>query len=249
MAWMNLLDDAALVAVTDRRVFSPEEFGALETAQQLVSQCRAWCEAQQAKGTARAQAQERLGYQQGQERAAHEAARRLLEFERSHAQAAGERQRELADLVMVVLERLAPELAEGRLIRTLARQAVEHSRHASRLLLKVHPECVLHVEAEIDMLRHACAWLDSIEVIGVDGMRLDECLLESPHGFVNASWQTQIGAIRSLIDALVADTPANVHQPAPPSIDDGAGVPAATALPADSAKPVKSPRTRAAAAR
>jgi flagellar biosynthesis/type III secretory pathway protein FliH len=209
MAWMNLLDDADLAAATDRRVFSPEEFGALETAQQLVTQCRAWCEAQQAKSTARAQAQERLGFRQGQERAAHEGARRLLEFERSHAQAAGERQRELADLVMLVLERLAPELAEGRLIRTLARQAVEHSRHASRLLLKVHPDCVEPVEAEIGTLRHTCAWLESIEVVGVDGMRLDECLLESPHGFVNASWPTQIGAIRSLIDGLVAEMPAH----------------------------------------
>jgi type III secretion protein L len=222
MAWMNLLDGTDLAAASDRRVFSPEEFGALETAQQLVTQCRAWCEAQQARSHARAQAQERLGYRQGLVRAAQEGAQRLLEFERSHAQAAGERQRELADLVIVVLERLAPELAEGRLIRTLARRAVEHSRHASRVLLKVHPDCVEPVEAEIGTLRHACAWLDSIDVIGVEGMRLDECLLESPHGFVNASWPAQIRAIRSLIDALAAEVPAQLHRPADASFDDGA---------------------------
>ena len=48
----------------------------------------------------------------------------------------------------------------------------------------------------------SCAWLDSVEVVGVDGMQPDECLLESPHGFVNASWQTQLSAIRSLMARL-----------------------------------------------
>lgn len=206
MALVNAFESSGLWIASDRRVLSPEEFGALQTAQHMLTQCRAHCDALVAQGEARMRQQERLGHQQGLERAAREGAQRLLEFERSHALTLAQQQRELAELVMVVLERLAPALGPGELIRVLARQAVEHARHASRALLKVHPACVDDVERELENMRRSCAWLESIEVVGVDGMQLDECLLESPHGFVNASWQTQLGAIRSLMAGLDSDT-------------------------------------------
>ena len=201
MALVNSFCSSLSVA-SDRRVLSPEELGALQTAEQMLAQCQAHCDAQQTQGAARVREQERLGYQQGLERAALEGAQRLLDFERSRALAQASQQRELADLVMVVLERLAPALGSGELIRMLARQAVEHARHASRALLKVHPACVDDVELELEEMRRSCAWLESVEVVGVDGMQPDECLLESPHGFVNASWQTQLSAIRSLMARL-----------------------------------------------
>jgi type III secretion protein L len=223
MALVNSFDGSGLWVAGERRVLSPEEFGALQTAQHMLTQCRDHCDAQEAQGAARIHQQERLGYQQGLERAAREGAQRLLEFERSRALALAAQQSELADLVMVVLERIAPALGPGELIRVLARQAVEHARHASRALLKVHPACVDDVELELEDMRRSCAWLDSIEVVGVEGMQPDECLLESPHGFVNASWQTQLGAIRSLMDGLGGDTPAAIGED---SVDHSATPPA-----------------------
>jgi flagellar biosynthesis/type III secretory pathway protein FliH len=207
MAVVNLFQGADLWADLDARVLAPDTFAAMQTAQQMLSRCRAHCDALEAQARTHLQQQEQLGRAQGLERASAEAARRLLGFERSHAESLAQRPGELADLVMVVLERLAPALAHGELIRVLACQAVEHAAQASRVLLKVHPDCVDDVELELDELRRRCAWLDSAEVVGVEGMREDECLLESPHGFVNASWQNQLSAIRSLIDALTATPP------------------------------------------
>ena len=53
-------------------------------------------------------------------------------------------------------------------------------------------------------LRRTCPWLDSLEVLGDDGLARDDCLLESPHGFIRAHWKTQLTAVRAVLGDLAA---------------------------------------------
>jgi flagellar biosynthesis/type III secretory pathway protein FliH len=207
MTLINLFAGADLFAQTDGKVLSPAEFSALQSVQDMLAQCAVHCDALQAKTQARMAQQERRGYQRGQQRASAEHAQRILELEHAYTKAQTQQPLEVAELVMTVLEKLAPALGRGELIRALARQAVEHAQTASRVLLKVHPHCADDVEDELDALRRGCAWLDSIEVLAVDGLREDECLLESPHGFVKASWADQLKGIRAMVDGLATAKP------------------------------------------
>jgi type III secretion protein L len=131
-------------------------------------------------------------------------AARLLEYEQAQQAHWQRREQDTMALVMLVLERLGTSLAKGELIRTLVRQAVSEARQARRLLIKVHPDQVSAVEQELGPLRVSCAWLETLEVIGVPELAADDCVLESPNGFINAGWATQLAAIRQVLASTTA---------------------------------------------
>jgi type III secretion protein L len=143
----------------------------------------------------------RRGHEEGLRRGADDCVRMLLEYERSHTQAWPQRQRELIELVMLVLERIAPSLDAGALVSALAQQAVAEARQSRRVLLRVHATALAQVQRDLDGLRVQCHWLDSLQVSADDTLDPNDCVLESPHGFVNASWATQMAAVRSMLDS------------------------------------------------
>jgi type III secretion protein L len=185
-------------------VLQPDELGALLDARELLATCEAQARALTRQGIEALDEQSRRGFEQGLAQGAAAIAERLLEFEHERAEWLAGRHRQVVDLVVLVLERVAPALREGRLVRALVHQAVLEARHAPRLHVKVNPECVAAVEADLEALRRSCPWLESLEVDGVEGMAVDDCLLESPHGFIQAGWSTQLAAIRHVLDDLAA---------------------------------------------
>ncbi len=185
-------------------VLQPDDLGALLDARELLATCEVQAAALTRQGIEALDEQSRRGFEQGLEQGAAAITERLLEFEQERAEWLAGRHRQVVDLVVLVLERVAPALREGRLVRALVHQAVLEARHAPRLHIKVNPECVDAVEADLDALRRSCPWLESLEVDGVEGMSVDDCLLESPHGFVQAGWSTQLAAIRHVLEELAA---------------------------------------------
>jgi flagellar biosynthesis/type III secretory pathway protein FliH len=222
MPTLALIHPQALGAATDlgvwahsgSRVLAPEDLTSLQSAQDLLARCLAQGQALVQRAQADAAALQRQAHAQGLAQATQELQTRLWQIERSHAQAQADQQaqrpQELADLVMLVLERLAPALAPGELIRSLAQQAVAHATPSQRVVLKVHPDAVAAVQAEMQTLCQHTAWLDNVKVLAVEGMAADECLLETPHGFVSASWPKQLQAMRQLVrDALLSEAAAD----------------------------------------
>ena len=204
MTVLQLLSNDAWPVHTDDPVLSPEDLLAVQHASTLAEQCER--HSAELLQTARAQMQQEIdaGFQQGLADGSARCAARLLDYERAHHAAWQQREKDVMALVMMVVERLAPALARGELIRTLVRQAVSEARQARRLLIKVHPDHVAAVEDELASLRVACAWLETLEVIGVAELAGDDCLLESPNGFINAGWATQLAAIRQVLEGTAA---------------------------------------------
>jgi type III secretion protein L len=183
----------------DDPVLSPEDLLAVQHASTLAQQCEQ--HAQALLQTARAQMQREIdaGFASGMADGSARCAARLLEYERAQQAEWQRREQDTMALLMLVLERLGTSLAKGELVRTLVRQAVSEARQARRLLIKVHPEQVSAVEQELGPLRISCAWLETLEVIGVPELAADDCVLESPNGFINAGWTTQLAAIRQVL--------------------------------------------------
>jgi flagellar biosynthesis/type III secretory pathway protein FliH len=204
MASFSLWSGDALVVHTDSPVLLPAELAALLDMSELAARCEAEGQALIEKGQQNFDAEVRRGYEHGLALGAAACAERLLGFERERAQWLAERHRQVVELVELVLDRIAPALAEGKLVRTLAHQAVLDARHAQRLLVKVHPALVAGIQSDLDDLRRTCPWLDSLEVLGDDSLARDDCLLESPHGFIHAHWQTQLAAVRAVLGDLAA---------------------------------------------
>jgi type III secretion protein L len=180
-------------------VLAPEDLLAVQQALPLAQQCEQ--RSKELLRTARAQMQQEIdaGFKSGMEQGSVRCAARLLEYEQAQQAEWQRREQDTMALVMLVLERLGTSLAKGELIRTLVRQAVSEARQARKLLIKVHPDQLSAVEEELAALRISCAWLETLEVIGVPELAADDCVLESPNGFINAGWATQLAAIRQVL--------------------------------------------------
>jgi type III secretion protein L len=204
MTVLQLLATNGWPVHADDPVLSPEDLLAVQHATTLAQQCEQ--HAQALLQTARAQMQREIdaGFKSGMADGSARCAVRLLEYEQAQQAEWQRREQDTMALLMLVLERLGTSLAKGELIRTLVRQAVSEARQARRLLIKVHPAQVSAVEQELGPLRISCAWLETLEVIGVPELAADDCVLESPNGFINAGWTTQLAAIRQVLMGTTA---------------------------------------------
>jgi type III secretion protein L len=200
MSTLRLLDDNALAAYAPGRVVSPEEMQALLGARTLLDEARGRAQALVDEGAAQRDEALRRGYEEGLRRGSDECASRLFDYERRHALGWSQRQRELIELVMLVLERIAPSLQAGALVSALAQQVVIEARQSRRVLLRVHADALAQVQQDLDGLRAQCHWLDSLQVNADDTLGPNDCVLESPHGFVNASWATQMAVVRAMLE-------------------------------------------------
>jgi type III secretion protein L len=207
MSTIRLLRDDAVDAYATQRVLSPEDVQALLGARSLLDDARARAKACVDEGIARRDEALRRGREEGLREGAQVCAQRLLDYERSHAQAWPARQRELIELVMLVLERIAPTLDAGAMVAALAHQAVLEARLSRRLMVRVHRHALPAVQRDLDALRAQCNWLDSLQVSADDALTEGDCVLESPHGFVNAGWATQLAAVRALLESQPAQEP------------------------------------------
>jgi flagellar biosynthesis/type III secretory pathway protein FliH len=206
MTVLQLMSNGAWPIRADDPVLSPEDLLAVQHASTLAEQCEQHSAALVQAARAQVQQQIDAGFRQGMAEAGARCAARLLDYEGAHEAAWQQREKDVMALVMMIVERLAPALAQGELIRALVRQAVVETRQARRLLIKVHPDHVAAVEADLASLRLACAWLETLEVIGVAELAGDDCVLESPNGLINAGWATQLAAIRQVLDGAATPT-------------------------------------------
>jgi flagellar assembly protein FliH len=199
---LQLLPAGGWPTHADGAVLAPEDLCAVRQAQDLARQCEQHCAALVAQAHAQAEAQVAAGLQRGLDAAAARCAAQLLAYEQAHDAQWARLEQETAAMVQMVLDRVAPSLSAGELVRALVRQAVSEARQARRLIVKVHPDLVANVEQELGPLRASCAWLESLEVVGVPELLADDCVLESPNGYINAGWATQRAAIRQALDGM-----------------------------------------------
>jgi flagellar biosynthesis/type III secretory pathway protein FliH len=180
----------------------------------LAQQCEERAEEVLAQAHEQARHEAAAGLRRVLEEAAARCAQRLLEIERERHADWQRRQQEVLDLVMLVLDRVAPSLARGELIGALVRQAVGEARQARRLLVKVAPDVAAGVRDEVAALRASCAWVESLEVVAAPQLEGDDCLIESPHGVIDAGWTTQLAAVRALLQAQAGEHEGS-HEGAP----------------------------------
>ncbi len=204
MTVLQLLATGGWPVHADDPVLLPEELVAVQDAATLAQQCERHQQALLQTAQAQMRREIEAGFRRGMADGSARCAARLLEYEKAQQAEWQRREHDTMALVMLVLERLGTSLAKGELIRTLVRQAVSEARQARRLLIKVHPDQVSAVEQELGALRISCAWLETLEVIGVPELADDDCVLESPNGFIHAGWATQLAAIRQVLAGTAA---------------------------------------------
>jgi flagellar assembly protein FliH len=191
----SLFEQRGLALHASRRLINAAELQTLDDAADVLLLAQRERERMLAEAQVQAEDQRGAGYRRGLDEAAAAVAERLLAIDAAHAADIRQQEQDLLDLARTVFDRVAPSLPAGDLLAALARQAVEQHRQGKRLVVKVHPERVTRIEAELQDVRRACGWIESLTVVGVPEFDLEGCVLESPYGFVDASWDVQRAAI------------------------------------------------------
>jgi type III secretion protein L len=207
---MLLLTEDRVRVDAHRAVVSADRFSALQNGQQLLHACLEERRRILAASEVEADVRRREGYEIGLRVGAQALAERLAGWERDRQAQSASLERDVLDLLRVVLDRMAPSLPVGELLRALVRQAVLEQRQARRLVIKVHPDQVEIIAQDVHGLKRACTWLDALEIVAEPALGIEDCLLESPHGCVNASWPLQRAAIERVIAQAASDNPAEL---------------------------------------
>lgn len=188
---------ATLIKAEDysRRVAADEVLDAAgERARELVAHAEAEYAAERERG-----------YREGLQQAQVEMSARI-----GAATAAGDRhlaalEQQLGDIVLEAVRKILRDYDRGELTRQLATEALRRVRGAQRVTLRVAPGNAEGLEAQ---LRERFPEFGFLEVKSDPGLSDDACVLESDLGIVDASIDTQLNALHSLLRSALAESPA-----------------------------------------
>ena len=136
------------------------------------------------------------GYEEGLERANYELTEKLLALTLQMHESLREVESSLVDVVIDAVSKIVHDFDDETLVKNTVRSGMELVRSGKKLTVRVHPQMQEVVSEQLSELQKSAR---RVEVLADGALRLDECILESDVGIVNASVELQVEA---LINAL-----------------------------------------------
>jgi type III secretion protein L len=198
MTFATLLSKDRIAIGLGRVILAPDELLDVMSSVALLESCEKTCEAERAASDQHRLTQERLGYADGLARANAEFAEELATTEIGIADFWTAQEDRLAEVVTAVLHRLAPALPAPDLIRELVSRAVQEVREERWLIVRVHPDNLNATRKALEALQAQYPHLVNIDASGNTALGTTDCIIESPNGFVNASWSVQVNALQNI---------------------------------------------------
>lgn len=138
----------------------------------------------------------RHGMSEGMEQANQQLAEQLLTFTLQMHDSLRQVERSLADVVTEAVRKIVHDFDNETLVRNTVRSGLELVRGGKKLIIRVHPQMQEVVSEQLGELQKS---ISHVEVFSDTALKLDECILESDVGIVNASVELQVEA---LVNAL-----------------------------------------------
>jgi type III secretion protein L len=196
------------------RVVSAEELGALGSARDLLTQARAQSQALlesarseadgiRAEAERQAAAEIKRGYAAGWEHAQRAAAESMTRSEAEQAKGLASQEERMCMLVTRTLGKvLAEQQNDERFFAGVMTRVLRAAREEKFLTVRVAAEQRDAAEKAIRQVIEQTAAPNFIEVLGDAALRRGACIVESAHGVIDASLDTQMDAIRSALLAV-----------------------------------------------
>ena len=140
------------------------------------------------------------GLEQGQEHAARQNSELMLQFAQRTDEALLKMQDELAQLVVNAVRKIVHDLDPEEKAKQAIIGGLELVRGSHKLLIRVNPQVQAAVAAQLDSIAHRFSHL---EVVGDAHLDLDDCILESDIGIVNANLEQQLQVIEQTLRAAL----------------------------------------------
>ena len=195
MTLLTLFAGERGLVASERLVYGPDEFGHLERVQATADELDGLLAGERDRIDAAVAAAETRGRadgaQRGERAATERLVGRLLELQREFDAATLRRRDDVVEIALEVVRRVAGEVGPERWLAALARRAAEELVEREPAGLRVHPDRVEGVGAEL-----GGAPFD--DVVGDESLGPDECWIESPFGRVDVSLETQLRRVLAL---------------------------------------------------
>ncbi|MGI4847212.1 MAG: HrpE/YscL family type III secretion apparatus protein [Janthinobacterium lividum] len=108
----------------------------------------------------------------------------------------------MAELVLDAVRRIVSDFNDRERVLTVVRNALGLVRTQKHLTVRVHPSQVEAVRSHLGNLQESYPTIALIEVMGDASRKIDECLVESEIGTVEASMSGQLETLRETFKSV-----------------------------------------------
>ncbi|QTR51140.1 type III secretion system stator protein SctL [Candidatus Thiothrix anitrata] len=136
------------------------------------------------------------GLEEGQERANRQAAEQMVLFAGRVNDTLARIEDELVEVVTAAVRKVILGVDQEERVRNAVQAGLELVRGSHKLLVRVHPQQQAVVAAQLDAIQHR---FTNLEVVGDQELKLDDCILESDLGIVNAGVGQQLLVIEQAL--------------------------------------------------
>jgi len=134
----------------------------------------------------------RQGFADGMEQASQKQAEELFGYSLRMHQKLQQVEQSMVDMVVDTIKEVINGFDNETLVKSAVHNGLELIRNGNKLTVRAHPQML---EAVNEQLREVHQSFNHIEVIGDAHLKLDECVLESDVGIVNASVEQQVDVL------------------------------------------------------
>lgn len=205
-----LITSENLQILSERRVLKEHEYSALLDANTIVSTAKKEAARIIADAEQRKDQMLRQGYEEGFARGEREGAERAFAAALDTAHALALSRRKMADMVVRGLRELVGEFERERIFELALKRIETFVQDEAFLVVRVAPDSVEamkqavinHRETMADEAQAAdvATRKQAVRVVADASLGIDDCVVETPAGSIDARLSTQIDAIRSAIE-------------------------------------------------
>lgn len=132
------------------------------------------------------------GKAEGLEQANQQLTEQLLTFTFKMHESLNQVEQSLVEVVVDAVQKIVRDFDDETLVKNTVRSGLELVRSGKKLTVRVHPEMQEVVSEQLNELQKS---ISHVEVLSDGALKLDECILESDVGIVNASVEMQVEAL------------------------------------------------------
>ena len=136
------------------------------------------------------------GMAEGLEQANQRLTEQLLTFTLKMHESLSQVEQSLVEVVIEAVQKIVRDFDNETLVKNTVRSSLELVRSGKKLTVRVHPQMQEVVAEQLSDLQKS---ISHVEVLSDSVLKLDECILESDVGIVNASVELQVEALVSAL--------------------------------------------------
>ncbi len=185
------------------RIVRAADYAALADAETLLANARAQADAIVAGAQAAFEAERQRGYDDGRESALMDQAEKMIETVGRTVDYFTNVENEMIDLVMMAVRKVVDGYDDREKALIVVRNALAVVRNQKQMTLRLHPDEVEVVRANVNDLLAAYPGVGYLDILPDGRLEKGSCILESEIGLVEASLDAQVAAVRNAFQRML----------------------------------------------